>query len=80
MRLVLCLLLLTILQLSHILSLFQLVALLAHLLNGSPCMPAVVFITVLFKVLYCKMKNVLFFFGFDFYVKSITNLLQYSTI
>ena len=37
---------------------------------------------VLFKVLYCKIKNVLFFVCFlcIISVKSIVNLLQYSTI
>ena len=40
--------------------------------------------TVLFKVLYCKIKNVFFIFCVCFLfiicVKSIINLLQYSTI
>ena len=38
--------------------------------------------TVLFKVLYCKIKNVFFIFYFlcIIWVKSIINLLQYSTI
>ena len=40
--------------------------------------------TVLFKVLYCKIKNVFFIFCVCFLciicVKSIINLLQYSTV
>ena len=47
-------------------------------------MPAVVHTTVLFKVLCYKIKNVFFIFVLVFYVhivcvKSILNLLQYST-
>ena len=47
-------------------------------------MPAVVHSTLLFKVLYYKIKNVFFIFVLVFYahivcVKSIVNLLQDST-
>ena len=35
--------------------------------------------TVLFKVLYCKIKNIVFFFIYIICVSSITNLVQYST-
>ena len=57
-QLVLRLLLLMILQLSHLPSPLPL---LGCSLDGNPCMPVVVLTTVLFNVLYCKMKNVLFF-------------------
>ena len=47
-------------------------------LDASPCMPAVVLTTVLFKVLYCEIKNIFFTFCVCFvnvlFVKSI-NLL-----
>ena len=41
----------------------QSVTLLACSLKASPYMPAIVHTTVLFKVLYCKMKNVFFIFA-----------------
>ena len=41
--------------------LLQSIALLAHSLDVSPCMSAVVCTTVLLKVLYCKIKHALFF-------------------
>ena len=48
------------------------------------CVPAVVLYCVLFKVLCCKIKSILFifcvFFSCIICVRSITNPLQYSTI
>ena len=48
------------------------------------CVPAVVLYCVLFKVLCCKIKSILFIFCVFFLciicVRSITNPLQYSTI
>ena len=45
------------------------------------CMLAIVLTTVLFKVLYCEIKNVSLFWGFVFYIlfvfKLLLNLLQY---
>ena len=46
---------------SHLLSLLQSVTLLTCSIDTSPCIPALYCTTVLFKVLYCKIKNVLFF-------------------
>ena len=43
---------------SHIPSLLQSVILLACSLSASPCMPGVVWTTVLFKLLYCKIKKI----------------------
>ena len=52
---------------SHLLSLLQSVTLLACSLDASPYMPAVVlYYCVLFKVLYCKIKNVYFLCLFIF--------------
>ena len=67
---------------SHLLSFLQSVALLACSPDGSPFYAS--HCTVLLKVLYCKIKNVLFIFYVYFFlcivcIKSI-NLSQYSTI
>ena len=81
----LCLLLLTILQLYHLppplpppVSNSSCLFTRCQPLCGSCCT------TVLFKVLYCEIKNVFFIFCVCFLcivcVKSIINLLQYSTI
>ena len=47
-------------------------------------MPAVILLYCIFKALYCKIKNVFFILCLSFLcticVKSIINLLQYSTI
>ena len=80
LALALHLLLLTLLQLYHLppLSLLQLVILLACSLVADPVCQMLPCTMVVFKVVYYEIKNV--YFCICFYVKSITNLLQYSVI
>ena len=48
---------------SHLLSILKSITLLACSLDVSPCIPAaVLYSTVLFKILYCKIRNVSFIF------------------
>ena len=85
MQLALCLLLLMILQLYHLPP-----PLPSPLINSSFLFTRYQSLcasccTVLFRVLYCEIKNVVFIFCILFFlciacVKSIINLLQYSTI
>ena len=65
---------------SYFLSLLQAVTLLACSLHASPCVSAVLLYIVLFKVLYCKIKNVFACCLHIICVESIINLLQYSTM
>ena len=67
----------------HLLSLLQSVTLLACSLDTSFCIPAVVLITVLFKVLYWEIKKVLFSFFVCvcfFYVSFVWKVLWPITI
>ena len=80
LQLALRLLLLTILQLYRLPPPLPPVTLLAiHSTPASVCQ-LLYRTTVLFKVLYCKIKNILFIFLSMICVKIIINLLKYSTI
>ena len=52
---------------SHLLTLLQAVTLLTCSLNPSPVCQLFYYATVLFKIIYCKIKNVCLIFVFDFY-------------
>ena len=85
LQLALRLMLLTILQLCHLPPPPhpRSVTLLACSLDASPYVPTVILYYCTFKVQYCKIKKCfLYFCGFFYvlFVKSIINLLWYSTI